>query len=92
MNHQIKYLSGVELPAPLVYQLQPFISAYRKHDSIPTKEDLDKTDYKEIESPLSKDNIIDTYQALKYNKDLEWLKLKRQYNKRWAGYRTHYNL
>ena len=92
MNYDIHHLSGAELPAPLCYQLRPFISAYRPHESPPTKEQLDETDYKEKESPLSKDNILDTYQAIKYNKDLEWLKLKREYNKKWAGYRTHYNL
>ena len=92
MNHQIKYLSGVELPAPLVYQLQPFISAYRPHDKPPTKKDLDQDDRIPSESPLSKDNILDTYKAIKYNQDLEWLKMKREYNNRWKGYRSYYAL
>ena len=92
MNHQLYHLRNIELEPSLASKLSPFISAYRKHDSIPTKEQLDETDYKEIESPLSKDNILDTYQAIKYNKDLEWLKIKREYNQRWKGYRTHYNL
>ena len=92
MNYDIQYLSGAELPAPLCYQLRPFISAYRPHDQPPTQKDLDKDDRKEQESPLSKENIIDTYKAIKYEQDLQWLKLKREYNKKWSGYRTHYNL
>ena len=92
MNYHIQHLSKVQLPEPLCYQLRPFISAYKPHDLPPTKKDLDQDDYIPQESPLSKDNILDTYQAIKYNKDLEWLKLKREYNKKWAGYRTHYNL
>ena len=92
MNHQIKYLAGVELPHPLCYQLRPFISAYRPHDQPPTKKDLDQDDRIPSESPLSKDNIFDTYKAIKYNQDLEWLKMKREYNKKWKGYRSHYAL
>ena len=92
MNHHIYHLRGVELSAPLFYQLAPFIGAYKPHDKPPTKKDLDKDDYIPQESPLSKDNIIDTCKAIKYQKDLEWLRLKREYNKKWSGYRTHYNL
>ena len=92
MNHHIQHLSGAELPAPLCYQLRSFISAYRPHDSIPTKEQLDQTNYRPKESPLSKENILDTYKAIKYSQDLEWLKLKREYNKKWKGYRTWYDL
>ena len=51
-----------------------------------------KDDYIPKESPLSKENIIDTYKPIKYKQDLEWLKLKREYNKKWSGYRTHFNL
>ena len=92
MNYDIQHLSGAELPAPLCYQLRPFISAYRPHDKPPTKQQLDPHDKKEQESPLSKENIIDTYTAIKHNQDLAWLKLKREYNNRWKGYRTWYNL
>ncbi len=92
MNYDIHNLMGAELPAPLCYQLQPFISAYRPHDQPPTQKDLDKDDRKEQESPLSKDNILDTYKAIKYNQDLEWLKKKREYNQKWKGYRSYYNL
>ena len=92
MNHHIYHLREAELPASLFYQLAPFISAYRPHDKPPSKEDLDKDDYIPKESPLSKENILDTYKAIKYQQDLEWLKMKREYNKKWSGYRTHYNL
>ena len=92
MNHHIYHLREAELPASLFYQLAPFISAYRPHDKPPSKEDLDKDDYIPKESPLSKENILDTYKAIKHNQDLEWLKMKREYNKKWSGYRTHYNL
>ena len=92
MNHHIYQLYGAELSAPLCYQLRPFISAYRSHDLPPIKKDLDKDDYIPKESPLSKENILDTYTAIKYNQDLEWLKIKRQYNEQWKGYRTWYNL
>ena len=92
MNHQIKYLSGVELPAPLVYQLRPFISAYRQHDQPPTKKDMDQDDRKETESPVGKDNIIDTYKATKYQKDVTWLGYKRKYLSKLSGYRSYYAL
>ena len=92
MNYHIHHLSKVQLPEPLCYQLRPFISAYRPHDKPPSKEDLDKDDYIPQESPLSKENILDTYKAIKYEQDLAWLKMKREYNKKWSGYRTHYNL
>ena len=92
MNYEITHLMGAELSAPLVYQLQPIISAYREHDKPPTKQQLDPHDKKEIESPLSKVNILDTYKAIKYSQDLSALKAKREYNQRWKGYRTWYNL
>ena len=92
MNYHIRNLHGTELPVPLCYQLQPFVNSYKPHDKPPTKEDMDQDDYIPKESPLSKENIIDTYKALKYEQDLEWLKLKREYNKKWSGYRTWYNL
>ena len=92
MNHQIKYLRDTELHPTLAPKLQPFISAYRPHDQPPTKKDLDKDDRKDRESPLSKENILDTYKAIKYNEDLEWLRMKREYNKKWKGYRSHYAL
>ena len=89
MNDQIFHLYGAELPAPLCYQLQPFISAYRPHDSPPTKEQLDPFDRKEKESPLSKQNIIDTYKAIKNNEDLRWLELKRKYNMKHSNHRSY---
>jgi hypothetical protein len=92
MNHQLYHLRNIELEPSLASKLSPFISAYKPHDQPPTKKDMDSDDYIPQESPLSKENIIDTYKALKYNKDLEWLKIKREYNKKWQGYRTHYNL
>ena len=92
MNHQIKYLSGVELPAPLCYQLQPFVSAYRNHDLPPTKKDMDQDDRKETESPVGQDNILDTYKAIKHDKDVTWLGYKRRYLSKLKGYRSYYNL
>ena len=88
----IYQLRGSNLDPLLSAKLAPFIHAHRPHDLPPTKEDLDQGDYKEQESPLSKENILDTYKALKYNQDLEWLKRKREHNKRWKGYRSHYAL
>ena len=92
MNYEITHLLNTRLSTPLVYQLQPIISAYRPHDQPPTKEQLDPHDKKEIESPLSKENILDTYKAIKYNQNLQYLKKKREYNHKWKGYRTWYNL
>jgi hypothetical protein len=92
MNHHIYHLREAELPASLFCQLAPFINAYKPHDKPPTKKDLDKDDYIPQESPLSKENILDTYTAIKHNQDLAWLKIKREYNSKWSGYRTHYNL
>ena len=92
MNYDIQHLYGSELSDPLCYQLQPIISAYRPHDKVPTQAQLDPHDKKDIESPLSKENILDTYKAIKYNENLQHLKNKREYNKRWQGYRTWYNL
>ena len=92
MNYEITHLLGVELSAPLVYQLQPVISAYRPHDNPPTQQQLDPHDKKEKESPLSKDNILDTYKAVKYGQDLQHQTNKRKYNEKWKGYRTWYNL
>ena len=92
MNYEITHLLNTQLCPQLVYQLQPIISAYRPHDQPPTKEQLDPHDKKEIESPLSKENILDTYKAIKYNQDLQYLKRKREYNHKWKGYRTWYNL
>jgi len=92
MNYEITHLMGVELSSPLVYQLQPVISAYRPHDQPPIHKDFDSCDRKEQESPLSQENILDTYKAIKYNQDLNSLKAKRKYNEKWKGYRTWYNL
>ena len=92
MNYDIYHLTNTQLPEPLCHQLAQFISAYRPHDLPPIKKDLDSDDYIPKESPLSKENILDTYKAIKYSQDLEWLKLKREYNKKWKGYRTWYDL
>ena len=89
-NYEITHLMGVELPAPLCYQLSPIISSYREHDQPPTHKDLDSCDKKSSESLLSKDNIIDTYKSIKYNQDLNWLSEKRRYNSKWKGFRTWY--
>jgi hypothetical protein len=40
MNHHIRYLRDTQLETSLMYQLAPFIDAYRPHDPIPTKEEL----------------------------------------------------
>ena len=92
MNHHIQYLTGVKLPPPLCYQLRPFISSYRDHDQPPTKKDLDQDDYIPQESVVGQDNILDTNQAIKYDKDVTWLGYKRKYLAKWSGYRTWYNL
>ena len=89
MNYDIHHLNGVELPAPLCYQLQPFISAYRPHESPPTKEQLDKTSYKPIESPCSMDNIIDTTKGI-HGANLQWLEIKRKYNQSNRNHRSYY--
>tara|TARA_Y100000592_G_scaffold57800_1_gene90458 strand:- start:1907 stop:2194 length:288 start_codon:yes stop_codon:yes gene_type:complete len=88
----IYQLRGSTLDPFLSAKLAPFIHAHRPHDKPPAKEDLDKGDYIPKESPLSKDNIIDTYKAIKYHQDLEWLKRKREYNSKWKGYRSHFAL
>jgi hypothetical protein len=40
MNHPIYHLRDAQLDTRLMYQLAPFIDAYRPHDPIPTKEEL----------------------------------------------------
>ena len=40
MNHDIYHLRHVSLDPKLALQLSPFISAYRPHDPIPTKDEL----------------------------------------------------
>ena len=92
MNHQIKYLRNTELHPTLAPKLQPFISAYRTHDQPPTKKDLDQDDYIPQESVVGKDNLLDTYKAIKYNKHLGWLAHKRKYLAQYSGYRSHYAL
>ena len=89
MNHQIYYLKDTELPLPLLYQLHPFISAYNDHTSL-DKKDLDKDDIIRDESPLSKDNLLDTYQATKHDKDVTYLGYKRKYLQQYKGCRSHY--
>ena len=89
MNYDIYHLNGAELPAPLCYQLQPFISAYRPHESPPTKEQLDKMNYKPIESPCSMDNIIDTTKGI-HGANLQWLEIKRKYNQSNSKHRSYY--
>ncbi len=88
MNHEIYNLNGAELPAPLCYQLQPFISAYRPHDKPPTKEQLDQTNYKPVESPCSMDNIIDTTKGIN-GANLRWLEIKRKYNQTHRNHRSY---
>ena len=89
MNYHIYNLNGVELPAPLCYQLQPFISAYRPHESPPTKEQLDKTNYIPKESPCSMENIIDTTKGI-HGANLQWLEIKRKYNQSNRNHRSYY--
>ena len=84
MNHQIYYLKDTELPLPLLYQLHPFISAYNDHTPL-DKKDLDKDDIIRDESPLSKDNLLDTYQATKHDKDVTYLGYKRKYLQQYKG-------
>ena len=91
-NHDLRHLHNSELSAPLVYQLRPFISSYRTHDQPPTKKDLDQDDYIPKESVVGKDCILDTYKAIIHSRDLSYLKYKREYNNKWRGYRTWYNL
>ena len=89
MNYDIYHLNGAELPAPLCYQLQPFISAYRPYDLPPTKAQLDITNYKPVESPCSMDNIIDTTKGI-YGANLQWLEMKRKYNSERRNHRSYY--
>ena len=89
MNYDIYNLNGVELSAPLCYQLQPFISAYRPHDSPPSKQLLDITNYKPVESPCSMANIIDTTKGIN-GANLQWLELKRKYNSENRNHRSYY--
>ena len=89
MNYHIQLLKNTELPTPLLYQLHPFISAYNDHTPL-DKNDLDKDDRKDDESPLSKDNLLDTYQAIKYNKDVKYLGYKRKYLQQYKGCRSYY--
>jgi|TARA_R100000455_G_C6253996_1_gene110177 hypothetical protein len=88
----IYLLRRSSLDPRLSAQLAPFIYAHRPHDQPPTQKDLDQGNFIPKESPLSKDNIIDTYKAIKYNQDLEWLKRKREYNQKWKGYRSYFAL
>ena len=89
-NHQIYHLRMVELEPQLAYQLSPFISAYRDHDFPPTTKDLDQDDRQDGESPLSQDNILDTYQATKHEKDVTYLGYKRKYLQQYKGCRSYY--
>ena len=89
MNYDIYHLNGAELPAPLCYQLQPFISSYRPHESPPTKEQLDKVNHRLRESHCSMDNIIDTTKGI-HGANLQWLELKRKYNSENRNHRSYY--
>ena len=89
MNHHIYNLRNTELPVPLMYQLHPFISAYNDHTPL-YKNELDKDDRKDNESPLSQDNILDTYQATKHQKDVTYLGYKRKYLEAYKGCRSYY--
>ena len=40
MNHDIYHLRHTNLDPKLALQLAPFISAYRPHDPIPTRDEL----------------------------------------------------
>ena len=42
MNHHIRYLRDTQLETSLMYQLAPFIDAYRPHSPIPTKAELNE--------------------------------------------------
>ena len=88
MNDQIFHLYKAELPPPLCYQLQPFISAYRPHDCPPTKQQLDATNYKPVESHCSMDNIIDTTKGI-HGANLRWLEIKRKYNSTNHNHRSY---
>ena len=55
MNHDIYHLRNAELDPKLALQLNPFISAYRPHDPIPTREELG--DRLPNESPCSMTNL-----------------------------------
>ena len=89
MNYEIYNLNGVELSAPLCYQLQPFISAYRPHDKPPLKSQLDASNYIPKESPCSMDNIIDTTKGI-HGANLQWLEIKRKYNQSNRKHRSYY--
>ena len=88
MNYDIIHLYGSELPDPLCYQLQPFISAYRPHDPPPKLDQLDKTNYRPNESPCSMDNIIDTTKGI-HGANLRWLEIKRKYNSQHTNHRCY---
>jgi hypothetical protein len=41
MNHEIYHLRNSQLSPELAFLLSPIISAYRPHDDIPTRQQLD---------------------------------------------------
>ena len=59
MTHpsDIYYLRHVKLDSKLALQLSPFISAWRPHDSIPTREELG--DRLPLEPPVSMKNLCE---------------------------------
>ena len=65
MNHDIYHLRHVSLDTKLALQLNPFISAYRPHSPIPTREELG--DPLPIEPPVGLKNIAKDC-GIDYNK------------------------
>ena len=59
MNHHIYELRNSQLDDKLKYKLAPFISAYKPHGPIPTKEQLmsDNRRQKDLTSPCSMDRL-----------------------------------
>lgn len=58
-NNEIYHLRNAELDEKLIYQLTPFINAYKPHDSIPTREELMSVNRrpKDMSSPCSMDRL-----------------------------------
>ena len=59
MNHHIYELRNVQLDPVLQYKLSPFISAYKPHGPIPTKEQLmsDNRRPRDMSSPCSMERL-----------------------------------
>lgn len=88
MNSDIKHLREVSLSQELALQLAPVIDAYRPH----TEPNIDKEDKIKEESEVGMNGIINTYEAIKREQDLQLIERRKEYNMKWKGYRSYYTL